>query len=348
MVDGDAERRARFVHAGVALADGLLLIELDRVLLAKVAEKTLGDLGQAVLVDERKHARLHRRHARIKLHEHARGARWIGRVRLAQQGERASVCASGWLDDMGEVTLVLLLVEVAHLLALSAGGGVGLEVEVGAMGDAFELAVSGRSKGKAVLDVAGTGADLGVVGELVAVMLAQNEIVASEADLLPPGESPIAPPLVPLVGGVGSDEELDLHLLEFAAAEGEIARRDFVAEGLADLRDAERNAHARGIADIPEVGEDALRGFGAQIRERVLVADRTTVGLEHEVEHARLGERAGFLGMWPHRARAFLGGDRHERPKDMHRGIECVALLVAHERLRRLCALLVVILNECV
>src|SRR6266545_5897045 len=27
-VDGDAERRARLVHAGVALADGLLLVEL--------------------------------------------------------------------------------------------------------------------------------------------------------------------------------------------------------------------------------------------------------------------------------------------------------------------------------
>jgi hypothetical protein len=36
------------------------------------------------------------------------------------------------------------------------------------------------------------------------------------------------------------DEELHLHLLELAGAEDEVARRDLVAERLADLRDAER------------------------------------------------------------------------------------------------------------
>ena len=37
-------------------------------------------------------------------------------------------------------------------------------------------------------------------------------------------------------------EELDLHLLELARAEGEVPRRDLVAKALADLGDAERDA----------------------------------------------------------------------------------------------------------
>ena len=40
---------------------------------------------------------------------------------------------------------------------------------------------------------------------------------------------------------VWADEELQLHLLEFAGAEREVARVDLVAEGLADLAHAERH-----------------------------------------------------------------------------------------------------------
>jgi hypothetical protein len=56
-------------------------------------------------------------------------------------------------------------------------------------------------------------------------------------------------------------EELDFHLLELARAEREVARRDLVAETLADLRDAERHADARAVDDVLEVDEDALRRF---------------------------------------------------------------------------------------
>ena len=346
MVDGDAVGRADLVHARVALADRLLLVELDRVLLAEVAEEALGDLGEAVLVDEREDAGLHRRHARREVHVDARRARRVGGVRLAEERERAAVGARRRLDHMREVALGALLVEVAHLLALAAAGRVGLQVEVGAVGDALELAEAGRGEREAVLDVARARAFLRVVREFVAVVLAEDEVLAREADLLPPREAPVAPPLVPLVRGVGADEELDLHLLELAAAEGEVARRDLVAEGLADLRDAERHAHARRIDDVPEVDEDALRGLGAQVRERVLVADRAAVRLEHEVELPRLGERAGFLRVRSDRAGALLGGDRDEGPQHMHRGIERVALLVLRERLGGGRPLLFVVLDE--
>ena len=69
-------------------------------------------------------------------------------------------------------------------------------------------------------------------------------------------------------------EELDLHLLELARAEGEIARRDLVAKALADLGDAERNAHARAIEHVLEVDEDALGRFGPQKGRVFLAAQR--------------------------------------------------------------------------
>ena len=62
----------------------------------------------------------------------------------------------------------------------------------------------------------------------------------------------------------GRHEELDLHLLELARAEDEVAGRDLVAERLADLRDAERRLLARELQHVLEVDEDALRGLGAQ------------------------------------------------------------------------------------
>ena len=43
---------------------------------------------------------------------------------------------------------------------------------------------------------------------------------------------------------VRTDEELQLHLLEFTAAERVVARRHLVAEALAHLRDAERHGLA--------------------------------------------------------------------------------------------------------
>ena len=49
----------------------------------------------------------------------------------------------------------------------------------------------------------------------------------------------VDPVLVPLLVGARLAEELQLHLLELAGAEDEVARRDLVAEGLADLADAE-------------------------------------------------------------------------------------------------------------
>ena len=45
----------------------------------------------------------------------------------------------------------------------------------------------------------------------------------------------VHPGLLPVLVGARLDEELDLHLLELAGAEDEVAGSDLVAERLADL-----------------------------------------------------------------------------------------------------------------
>ena len=105
-----------------------------------------------------------------------------------------------------------------------------------------------------------------------------------------PLEALVAPVLVPLLGLGRRHEELHLHLLELAGAEHEVARRDLVAERLADLGDAERRLLAAGLQHVGEVDEHALRRLGPQVDVVAGALDRPGVGLEHEVELAGLGE----------------------------------------------------------
>ena len=165
------------------------------------------------------------------------------------------------------------------------------QVEVAAVGDPLELGPAHREQ---VLDVGGRAR---VVRELVGAVLAQPQVVGADPELRVP-----AHPLVhPVLGAtssavVGRDEELHLHLLELARAEDEVAGRDLVAERLADLGDAERRLLARELEHVLEVDEDALRGLRAQVDLGARLLDRAHVGLEHQVELARLGELAAALG----------------------------------------------------
>ena len=107
-----------------------------------------------------------------------------------------------------------------------------------------------------------------------------------------PARALVDPVLVPLLVLARLDEELHLHLLELAGAEDEVARRDLVAEALADLRDAEGRLHPRAGDHVGEVDEDALRGLGPQVVQPGLVLGHAEVGLEQPGELARLGPRA--------------------------------------------------------
>ena len=87
-------------------------------------------------------------------------------------------------------------------------------------------------------------------------------------------------------GFVGADEKLEFHLLEFTRAEGEIFWGDLIAEGFADLADAEGNLHSGGITDILELGEDGLSCLGAKVGDIVLGSRGTDECLQHKIERA--------------------------------------------------------------
>ena len=61
-------------------------------------------------------------------------------------------------------------------------------------------------------------------------MVAQTEFLVVEAETEQPFVAELAPIGEPFEVGAGLAEELQLHLLEFAHAEDEVAGRDLVAE----------------------------------------------------------------------------------------------------------------------
>jgi hypothetical protein len=118
------------------------------------------------------------------------------------------------------------------------------------------------------------------------------QVVGADPQVGVPAHPLLHPQLVPFLGLVGGHEELHLHLLELAGAEDEVAGRDLIAKRLADLGDPEWRLAARELQDVLEVDEDSLRGFGPQVGDRGVIDHRADMGLEHEVELARLGEVA--------------------------------------------------------
>src|SRR4051812_1732440 len=91
-------------------------------------------------------------------------------------------------------------------------------------------------------------------------------------------------------------EELNFHLLKLARPEREVPRSNFVAKTLAHLSDAEWDANSRAIEHVFEIHKYALRRFRAKKRSVLLGAHRADYRLEHEVEFARLSERARLIG----------------------------------------------------
>ena len=141
--------------------------------------------------------------------------------------------------------------------------------------------------GNGILNV---GGGAGVEGQLSRLVVAQAQVLFVDAQAQQPVLAVVLPVGEPLEVGAGLAEELALHLLELAGTEGEVARGDLVAEGLADLADAEGQLAAGGALDVGEVHEDALRGLGAQIAGRGGILGDADGGLEHQVELADGGK----------------------------------------------------------
>src|SRR5262245_6728636 len=147
-------------------------------------------------------------------------------------------------------------------------------------------------------------------------MLAHPQPLAGQAEVGVPLEAAVAPVAVPRRRLLRVAEELDLHLLELARAEGEVARRDLIAEALADLGDPEGDADPRGVNDILEVDEDALRRLRPQERRVLIGTECPDNRLEHQVELARRSQRAEVLRVRPEHQ--FKAPDRRET---LHRAI---------------------------
>ncbi len=128
------------------------------------------------------------------------------------------------------------------------------------------------------------GCGIGVVGELLMVVVAVFFVAETKGFV--PSESPFFPLLEPFELFAGTNEELHLHLLEFAHAEDELTRYDLIAECFTDLCNAERNAHAACFLHVEIVDEDALCGFRTEIDGHCAVGGAAHLGLEHKVELA--------------------------------------------------------------
>ena len=164
-------------------------------------------------------------------------------VSVAEERERHAVTAERRLDHIRHIVLVRFLIEVGEILA--GGLLMALEVVVRAVGNAPKLAPVGEREG--VFDV-GRGA--GVERKLRRLVVAQTQMLFLDAETQQPVLAVVLPVGEPFKVRAGLAEELALHLLKLARAEREVARRDLVAERLADLADAERELPARRALDV--------------------------------------------------------------------------------------------------
>ena len=106
--------------------------------------------------------------------------------------------------------------------------------------------------------------------------------IAAEAD--DPVHAEIAPVREPVVIIIGLAEEFHFHLLELTGSEDEVARCDLIAEGLADLTDAERKLFSVCALNILEINEHTLGCFRSQVNGALGVFQCALECLEHQVE----------------------------------------------------------------
>ena len=222
-VDCDAERRAHLVLPAIAAAHGPLLVVKDgHVRLERLVDFP-GDLGHAVLLDQREDGRLDRGQPRMQPQEHPLGrlavlvGGFVLLIGLAQKGQRGPIGARRRLNHVGDEPLLAQLVEVAQVLAAAAMARlavgvefhdelvaladqlafhVAAEIEIAAMGHALQLAkLAGRQEREGVFDV---GRAARVMAQFFLVVIAEPQPVARQAKVEIPPVAAVAPVLVPL------------------------------------------------------------------------------------------------------------------------------------------------------
>ena len=176
------------------------------------------------------------------------------------------------------------------------------QIVIGTVCNAPQLAPVGERE--SVLDIGGGAA---VESQLGRLMVAQAQVFLVDAQGQQPLFAVIFPVGEPIQVGARLAEELAFHLFELAGTEGEVARRDLIAERLAHLADAKRQLAAGGTLDVGKVDENALCGFGAQIAGRGRILGYANGRFEHQVKLAD----GGKVMLAAHRADNFrMGGNK--------------------------------------
>src|SRR5918996_608952 len=176
-----------------------------------------------VFLEQRQHRDLDRRQVAMKIeHDSLLTPDLFLVIGVDEKSQGRAIGSGRRLDNEGNDLLLALLIEIVQ--GPAAELRMLLEIKIRAVGDSFQFA---PAHGKKIFDVGGA---LGIVRQLVFFMFAQANVLFMNAVVRVPSETLVDPPLVPLFVRSRHDEELDLHLLEFAAAKSKISWRNLVTE----------------------------------------------------------------------------------------------------------------------
>ena len=162
--------------------------------------------------------------------------------------------------------------------------GMVAKVIISAIGNAFKLFHAVR---KLIFDVI---AGFGIMREVLFRSRINIDIFTLQPLLFPPFDTGFLPIFMPFFVFARHNEIFQFRLLKLANAKNEVARRNFVAERLADLGDAERQLARGGVNDVAELGKNRLSGFRTQIAENRTVVNRTDGSFKHQIERTGLGQ----------------------------------------------------------
>ena len=173
-VYGDTQGCTDLVLPAVTLADGAGIVEVHHEILLQLMVNFLGLGGE--LLAQGQHGGLEGRQGRMQVQYGADVVlavlvltHHLLVVGLAQEGQSHPVAAQTGLDDIGDIMLVLLLIEVFQTLA--GGLLMAAQVVIGPVGNAPQFAPAG-AEGELILDVRG---GTGIEGQLGGLMVPEPQ-----------------------------------------------------------------------------------------------------------------------------------------------------------------------------
>ena len=302
-INRDTEGSASFILSAIASADGARIVIEDIHVRPEERLDFSGFGDELGLVFEQwEDADLDGSHPGVELHHDADFlfAFFIGHgffvISVADYGQEHAVNACRGFDDVRDVPGLGGFVEILH--GFAAELLVLREIEVTACGDALEL----LSAEGIYRDVDGR---LGIVSEFFG-RLPEFEAIAPSPTIHTAFAQPRAcqassPNWVGVharvvIGDraescgdfIGPDEILNLHLLKFTRAEGEITRIDPLRKAL-PIWQCQGDGLAGDSQTVLTVRR-CLSGFGTEVGDVVIAFDRADMRFEHEIEGTGLGE----------------------------------------------------------